>query len=202
MTGQMPLPLSYRGGPGQSRFFVSDANRSAVAQIDQWREWPEGGAALLGPEGSGKSHLARLTSQRAGKCLVVVEDADQDRDEAGLFHLANRARNGGAALLITARTPPASWTITLADLGSRVRSLPILRIEEPDEALMPELLAKALRARGVVAPPDVLSYVALRLERRYAAIHDAAARLDAAALAMGRNLSVPLARRTLFDQED
>ncbi|MBV7257037.1 chromosomal replication initiator DnaA [Pacificimonas sp. WHA3] len=194
----MPLPLDYRGGPGADRLFVTEANRAAVAALDAPSDWPDQAAILIGAEASGKSHLARLALRKAGDALSLVEDVDRGRDETALFHQCNRARNGGAALLMTARTPPAQWDIGLPDLASRLRALPLIEIGAPDDMLIPELLAKALAARGLVPQPEVIAYVAPRLERRYAAIRDAAATLDVAVLSTGRTLTVPLARSTLF----
>ena len=89
---------------------------------------------LIGPEGSGKSHLAAIWAQAAGRAFyrrarargretlpaalatgaLVVEDlAEGGFDERALFHLLNLAREEQAYLLITARTAPAGWRIAM-----------------------------------------------------------------------------------------
>ena len=199
---QIALPLGARTGPSPEAFFVSEANRDAVAAVDLWDRWPDGAAMLVGPEASGKSHLARLARERSGGALDLIEDADRLRDDETLFHRLNRAKAGGAALLLTARTAPAAWAVALPDLASRLRALPVITIGEPDDGLMGELLAKALSGHGLRAQPDVIAYLVPRLERSYAAISDAARRLNAASLSSQRAPSVPFARDVLFAKEE
>ncbi len=196
MTGQIALPLAYRDAEGEARFFITEANRDAAARLDLWEGWPDRAALLLGPEGAGKSHLARLAVARAGGRMMLVEDIDRGEvDETRLFHLLNRARNGGDPLLVTARNMPV---VELADLKSRLQALPILKIAEPDDLLLPELLAKAFAGHGMRVGPDIIAFMTPRIERRYKAVQDAVALIDAAALAEGRSVTIPLVRKALF----
>ncbi|MGB3721576.1 MAG: DnaA/Hda family protein [Pacificimonas sp.] len=198
MTEQIALPLGQRDGSGEARFFIGDANRDAAARLDLWEGWPDRAAILLGPEGAGKSHLARLTVARARGAMTLLEDIDRDPPEdAQLFHMLNRARNGGEPLLLTARALPK---VALADLASRLRALPLLTIAEPDDVLLVELIGKELAARGLRVGPDVISFIAQRIERRYKTIQDTAARIDAAALAAHRSVTIPLVKTALFEE--
>ena len=192
---QLPLPLDYRRGDGEADFFVSAANADAVAWLDRWPDWPQPHALLLGPEGAGKSHLARLFAARTG--ATAIDPATALPPEA-LFHAWN-ASTPARPLLIVAR---AAWRPPLPDLASRLAATPTLTIADPDDALLAAVLAKAFADRGLRVAPGVADYVLARIERRFAAVHAVAAALDAASLAAARAVSVPLARAVLADVID
>lgn len=195
---QLPLPLAYRSADGESDFFVSQANAAAVDWLDQWRDWPVPCALLLGPPGSGKSHLARIFARRSG--ARVADDADT-MDAEVLFHRWNAA-TAQSPLLLTATRPPRAWSHGLADLASRLAATPQLRIDAPDDALLAALLAKQFRDHGLRVSGEVADYVLARIERSFDAIARVVAQLDAAALAAGRPITIPLARSVLMAQGD
>src|SRR5512133_1687809 len=70
MPAQIPLPLVTPAKLGRADFIVGPGNSAAVAFVDAWPNWPAPAAALFGPSGSGKSHLARVWAERAGAEIV------------------------------------------------------------------------------------------------------------------------------------
>ena len=194
---QLALPLGYRSAAGQGDFFVSTANADAVAWLDRWPDWPQPHALLVGPAGAGKSHLARIF---AGRAPTTVLDPAEALDQAALFHAWNAA-TPAAPLLLTARTSPREW-VTLPDLASRLAATPTLTITDPDDALLAAVLAKQFADRGLRIAPDVASYVLARIDRSFTAGAAIVAALDAAALASGQGVTIPLARRVLEGQSD
>lgn len=194
---QLPLPLAYRSAGGQGDFFVSTANADAVAWLDRWPDWPQPHALLIGPAVSGKSHLARMFAARSA--ATVVDDAEC-HDQAELFHAWNAA-TPARPLLITAQREPRAW-VTLPDLASRLAATVTLTIADPDDALLAAVLAKQFADRGLRLAPDVAGYVLARIDRSFAAGARVVAELDAAALAGGQGVTVPLARRVLEAQGD
>lgn len=195
---QLPLPLAYRSADGEADFFVSQANAAAVEWLDRWPDWPVPCALIIGPPGSGKSHLARIFARRTG--ATVADDAEA-LDAETLFHRWNAATRE-APLLMTATRPPRDWPHGLADLGSRLAATPQLRIEAPDDALLAALLAKQFRDHGLRVSGDVVDYVLARIDRDFGSIARVVQQLDAAALAAGRPITVPLARSVLMAQGD
>jgi chromosomal replication initiation ATPase DnaA len=125
MTRQLRLSLKRPPSHARADFVEGPSNAQARAALDAWPAWPGGALVLFGPEGLGKSHLARgwaearqaLTLDRqtpdleaaAGRA-VLLEDVDQGMDDEALFHLINMAGREGASLLMTARasTPSSS----------------------------------------------------------------------------------------------
>ncbi|AMY69627.1 chromosomal replication initiator, DnaA [Frigidibacter mobilis] len=129
MAQQLAFDLPPRRSLGRGDFFVAPSNALALAQIDGWRDWPQRKLVLVGPEGSGKTHLAHVWATETGAELVpaaelpladvpalaatgavAVENADRiagyDAAEAALFHLHNLVLAEGGRLLVTARSAP------------------------------------------------------------------------------------------------
>lgn len=220
MSGeQLPLDIALprRRAFGRDAFLVSGSNEAALAMVEGWRLWPGGQAALTGPEGAGKTHLAHVWMELSGAekiaadklspedapALVaagaaVVEDADRAAGvDTALFHLMNLARAEGAALLLTGRAPPARWPVGLPDLRSRLAALTHVALDPPDGALMEGLIAKQFADRHLRVGAGVARFLALRVERSAAAARETVARLDRRALETGRAITVPFAKETL-----
>ena len=201
---------------GRVDFLVSDSNRAALDWIERWPRWPGRALVLHGPAGSGKTHLAHLWCETAGAGLIagaavaeaepwtltaplVVDDADRAAEEP-LLHLYNSCLERGIDLLLTMRAPPAAAPPALADLGSRLRSLPAAGIALPDDALLAALLLKHFADRQLRVAPDVIAYLVPRMERSFAAAAALAARLDRMSLNARTRVSVKLARALLAEE--
>src|SRR6185312_17331094 len=61
---QLVFELPHRAAMGLEDFLVSESNAAAVALVDRWPDWPVGAAILVGPKGSGKTHLANVWQLR------------------------------------------------------------------------------------------------------------------------------------------
>ena len=105
-------------------FWAARRMQAALRLVDGWPDWPGRIVVLVGPEGSGKSHLAAIWAEHSGARFLaarslagsdppaalatgalVVEDLATGRfDETALFHLLNLAREEAAYVLLTARS--------------------------------------------------------------------------------------------------
>src|SRR5258708_32411069 len=205
------LPVEF--GLSAADFVVSDCNREAFEWIGRWPAWPSPALVLHGSSGCGTTHLAHLWCERTGATLVsggavtgaaphldavavAIDDAEQAREEP-LLHLYNSALERGATLLLTTPAPPASLLMALPDLASRLRALPLVGIAPPDDALLGAVLVKHFADRQIRVAPGVIAYLVARIERSFAAAASVAARLDEAALAAGRPITIRLAREVL-----
>jgi chromosomal replication initiation ATPase DnaA len=214
---QLVFDLPHRAAEGAEDFLVSASNEAAVAAIDAWPAWLQRAFAVVGPAGSGKSHLVSVWRKRAGgACLqaaelseasveraasdraLAIEDVDRGvGDERILFHLLNLARETRLHLLLTARSAPGEMEIGLDDLRSRLRALPLVRIEPPDEALLRALLVKLFADRQLTVEPHVVAYLALHMERSADAARRIVAEMDRLALKMHRRPTRALAAEAL-----
>jgi len=214
---QLAIDLPFQPALGPADFLVSECNRAAFAWIARWPDWPGRTLMLYGPAQCGKSHLARLWITRTGGRLVhgpalqalsplelaalpgvAIDDADAAPERA-LLHLHNCCREGGSFLLIVAREPPARWPIALPDLASRLRAMPVVGIEPPDDALLASLLVKHFADRQIRVVPAVIGFAVRRIERSFAAAAAFVAALDQAALGAGGPIGIGLVRRVLAE---
>jgi chromosomal replication initiation ATPase DnaA len=206
---QLTLDLPHRPALGAEDFLLSESNRAAVAMIDRWPDWPHPVVVLSGPAGSGKSHLAHVWQLRSGagsvaasalgedtlaarqaQSCVVVEDVDRGvRDQRAMFHLLNLAREHRFQVLVTARTDPGDWNLTLPDLRSRLRQASLARIEAPDDALLRAVLVKLFADRQLMIEPQVVAQIGLRMERSMEAAVRLVAEIDRRALQTHRKVS-------------
>ncbi len=219
MSRQLAFDLPGTDALTRDEFFVSPANALALAAIDSWRGWPGGKMLLVGPTGSGKTHLAHVWLQAAGAALihgagladadlpglaakgaVVVEDAGavagQTTAETALFHLHNLLAQGGF-LLMTATSPARDWGLRLADLTSRLQAAPVTRLDAPDDALLSAVLIKLFADRQITVAPNLIAYLITRMPRSINAARALVAALDAAALAQARPITRALAADVL-----
>lgn len=214
---QLAFALPHTENFDRDNFLEGPANAAGLALIDSWPEWPNRIMLVVGPEGAGKSHLAAIWAQEAGARsttasaltaaavpaalatgALVVEDLEPKQfDERALFHLLNLAREEGAYVLITARTPPAALDIELSDLRSRLRAVPVVSLLPPDDQLFRALIVKFCADRQMTVDESVVGYLATRLERSYAAARRAVELLDTEALRQGRPVTRALAIEVL-----
>lgn len=194
---QAALPLAYVPRLGAADFFVSDSNHDAVEWLSTPARWPTPRTLLIGPAAAGKSHLAALFAARHGG--RVIDAADAIADGEWLFHAWNAA-TPAAPLLLTARRLPKFWAHGLPDLASRLAATPLVRLEDPDDALVAAVLEKRFADRGLRVGPEVVTYLVSRIERSFSGLADIVDHLDALSLAERRDITVPLARELLEGQ--
>jgi chromosomal replication initiation ATPase DnaA len=216
---QLAFALPHAESFSRDNFLEGPANAAALSLIDSWPEWPNRIMLLVGPEGCGKSHLATIWAEAAGARTIsahaltvvavpgalatgalVVEDLNpQTFDERALFHLMNLAREDGAFVLITARVPPVGFEVELRDLRSRLRAVPVVTLMPPDDQLFRALIVKFCTDRQMNVDEAVVSFLATRIERSFAAARQAVEHLDAEALRLGRPVTRALAAELLRD---
>lgn len=216
---QLAFALPHAESLSRDNFLEGPANAEALGLIDCWPDWPNRVMLLVGPEGSGKSHLAAIWAEEAGARstmarsltaatvpaelvtnALVVEDLNAGAfDERALFHLLNLARQDNAYVLITARVAPAAMEVELRDLRSRLRAIPVVNLLPPDDGLFRALIVKFCADRQLSIDESVVSYVASRIERSFAAARHTVELLDSEALRLGRPVTRALAAELLRD---
>lgn len=216
---QLVLALDHTVSYARDDFLAGPSNAAALALVERWPDWPNPLMALVGPEGSGKSHLAAMWAEISGARVLaanllgeemlptslatgalVLEDLEADSlDERALFHLINLAREEGTYVLITARNAPSGFRVGIRDLGSRLRALPAVTLAAPDDALLRLVMVKLAADRQIALEPAVVNYVANHIERSFAAARAAVMRLDEESMRMHRPVTRALAAELFRD---
>jgi chromosomal replication initiation ATPase DnaA len=214
---QLALALDHAESFAREDFLSGPCNAAALALIDRWPDWPGQTVVMVGPEGSGKSHLAAIWAGAAGArflaarslaaallpgalatgALVVEDIAAGQLDERALFHLLNLAREEGAFLLLTARSAPAGWKLAIPDLASRLKALPVVALTAPDDVLLRGVLVKLFADRQLTVDESLVGFLVKRIERSIAAARAVVAELDGEAMRQQRPLSRALAAEVL-----
>src|SRR5262249_38554 len=109
---QLLLALDHSVSFSREDFLQGPPNLAAFNLVERWPDWPDRVVALVGPQGSGKSHLAAIWAEVAGARVLsakllshtdlpaafatgalVLEDLEfEGLDERVLFHFLNLAR--------------------------------------------------------------------------------------------------------------
>ncbi|MDO5646422.1 chromosomal replication initiator DnaA [Paracoccus sp. (in: a-proteobacteria)] len=222
LSRQLTLDLTTPPAHARADFLPAAANVDALAMLDRPQDWPQGRLLLVGPEGSGKTHLAAFWAAENGARrvsaaslrpdmadhlatqggAVVVEDADHAGHAAGaeqaLFHLWNLCGPRDCLLLLTARTAPRDWGLVLPDLRSRMDAMPQMRLLPPDETLLAAVLVKLFADRQLTVPAGLIDWLVLRMDRDLGLARRLVAAMDRAAMAD----KSPITRRIAADLLD
>ncbi len=176
---QIPLNLRPKAQPSFSNFQIAASNEAAVTMLRARARWTSAALLMLGPTGSGKSHLGQAWQSRDGG--EFFDDAHLT-DEAVLFDAINRALAGQTSgLLLASHLPPAEWGVKMPDLNSRLNAMPTLTLGEHDEESLDPILRALFQQVGRTVGQDVVTYVLGRVERSVDVLRELVHELDIAA---------------------
>ena len=221
-AGQLALDLAFRPAMSREDFMVASSNEMAVDQIDAWPDWGGPSLMLVGPEGSGKTHLAQVFRMRAGGTQIaadqlcdadvpqllaegacVVEDlpgAGSDESEIALFHLLNLAKETRSHVLLTSRSFSSQWNVRLPDLASRLAAVRTVSLGRPCDTLLRGLLVKLFADKQIKVDEAVVAYLVRNMERSCDAAIRLVGELDRVSLETKSSVTRPFAAKILADQ--
>lgn len=230
MNAQLPLLLRWpaqqrfetfvAGANGAALALLRDAATSATAP------W----VFAAGPAGSGKTHLliaacAAATAARrnaqylslatlgdrgealrtlGGSDLLALDDVHAIGGDAAaehaLFDLYNRCKVEKSTLLFAATAAPAQIGVGLPDLVSRLSACAQARLFPLEDAARRDWLRDRAAGRGLILDDGVLDWLFAHHARDLSSLAELLERLDRAALAAQRRVTVPFLRATLLSQ--
>lgn len=221
---QLPLPVSLRDD-NDFASFLPLGNEEAWRAARAVATGNEPLVVLWGAPVSGRTHLleaavglAAARGERAMRVglqglpaealtgletltLLCLDDADalagQPVAEEALFHLFNALRDAGGRMMVTASGPPEAIGLQLADLRSRLGSGLVVALRPLDDEARLRVLVHRAACRGLDLPEETARYLLTRLSRRLDDLVGMLARLDQAALASQRRLTVPFVKAVM-----
>lgn len=144
---------------------------------------------------------AAAVTAMAAEGFIAVDDVQAiagDRDaERALFDLFNRARTASARMLFAASAAPSELGIALPDLVSRLASCTQCALRPLDDAGRRAMLRLLAGRLGLRLDDEVLDWWFARQPRDPASLVALLQRIDRAALAAQRRVTIPLLRELL-----
>lgn len=133
--------------------------------------------------------------------LVCVDDVERIAGsrawEAGLFALYERLRARSGMLLAAAGASPAALGLGMPELSTRLAAGWVYAVHALNDQEKLEALRRRAHARGLDLPEEVARYVLARFPRDPHALFALLERIDSAALAAQRRLTIPFIRDLL-----
>lgn len=215
MSLQLPLDLESGDRYSRDQFIVTTELAATMGLLLHPDQWLSPHLILLGPPGSGKTHLGHIFAAQTGGLFLtatethdldlaalqpvpyVVDDAEKASEEA-LFHLFNHVQKSGQQLVLLTENQPIAWNIQLPDLASRLNAMRIVTLTEPDEDLLVAILNKLFAQRAISPSPDFIDYIVRRMDRSVSAAQKIVTELEH--YANGRAFNRALAK-SFFDHE-
>jgi chromosomal replication initiation ATPase DnaA len=219
MAAQLVLPLESDPTFTREDFVVGPTNSDAIALVESWPHRKVPAAAIYGPAGSGKSHLAAIwqqlwsarrveASDLAGVSMplgpIAVEDVDSisgDDASAHALFLALEMATDEAPVLLTGREPPVLWPSVLPDLKSRFSALPAFAVLAPDDYLLAAIARKLFADRQLAVEEAGIAHMLRSLQRTPAAIRAFVTEVDRRAFARSRGVTPALIRELLAERD-
>ena len=217
---QLIIDMPKRSALDREDFMVNECNQEAIQFIDNFYQRKMKSGVLIGPKGSGKSHLVNvfcknfekekwIISEKKEKDIykvfqennvVIIEDIDLIAsldEEKYLFHSINLSKELNKILLLTSGLDLSKINIKTPDLRSRLDSIQSVKILEPNDDLMNILILKLFHDRQILIKPNIISYLMQRVERSYLGISEIVDLIDNVSLSKKKSISINLIKELL-----
>ena len=191
-------------GAGEAAVFVEGPEGSGKSHLllAACRDAHEAGRrARYLPVAAFAGGLAAMLDGVESNELVALDGieavAGSRADCEALFHLHNRLRDAGRTLLYASRLPAGDDRWALPDLRSRLGQGLRASLDLLDDDGRREALRRRAARRGLELDDAVLDWLFRRVERDLKSLTVLLDRLDRAALAAQRKLTVPFVRQVI-----
>jgi DnaA-homolog protein len=147
------------------------------------------------------AELADSIRRFGGSNVLAIDNVDAiagvAEAEHALFDLHNRCRAEGSTLLFAANEPPNALDLKLPDLVSRLSACTQWQIRPLDEDSRRRIVRELGASRGLQLDEAVLDWLFARQARDLGSLIALLDRIDQAALAAQRRVTVPFLRNLL-----
>ena len=167
---------------------------------------------LNGPNKSGKSYLANIWLQK-NKAIkfndnfeylinntnnLLIDNLNKSFDEEKLFHILNHYKLNSLSILVTSNLDINEIKFNLNDLISRLKTFTFLKINQPDDDMLINLMTKLfIEKQFIINSYDIFQYILNQTNRSYENIINIVNKLDTLSLEKKRQLTIPLIKEIL-----
>ena len=142
-----------------------------------------------------KNNLDNLINTRNN---ILIEDLDKILNYENIFHLINHAASYELKILITTSISINDLDIKLNDLVSRLKTFNYLRINNPDDDMLLNILTKLfIDKQFILNSNSIFNYILKRANRSYEEMIKIVEKLDKLTLEKKRQLTIPLIKEIL-----
>jgi chromosomal replication initiator protein len=135
--------------------------------------------------------------------VLLLDDiqfiAGKEQTQEGLFHTFNALHTGNSQIVISCDRPPKSLTLLEDRLRSRFEWGLIVDMQPPDLETRTAILQTKAEEQKTGAPPEVLNFIARRIQKNIRELEGALNRVMAYARLTKSPLTVELATQALAD---
>ena len=115
------------------------------------------------------------------------------------YSIGGHLERENKTLFLTDESSFAQWKVNLPDLRSRLRSIPSIRLKNPDDDLLKALLTKLFRDRQINVADDLKSYIIKRIERSFYSVQNFVDKIDNLTMSQKRKITKPVINKVLLD---
>ena len=167
---------------------------------------------LRGTAKSGKSILAEIWIEKNkgiiynnnfeyvinNKKNILIDNLDISFDHEKIFHVLNHCKFNSSKILITSNYDINEINFPLNDLISRLKTFTYLKINQPDDDMLINILTKFfVEKQFVIYSKDIFQYIIKNTDRTYANMYNIVNKLDTLSLEKKRQLTIPLIKEIL-----
>ena len=198
-------------------FFVSSNNFSAYKLIESWPNWPGKWVNIIGPTGSGKTHLSKILEKKIKRlkvidetnvndkiiselrnfdCLIIDNFKNKIKDKL-LYSILNQSKQLENFIVINSKLQLNKFEIKLKDLKSRFNSFIFIGIDLPTDDLLQVIISKSFSDKQINLNPKVSEYIVKNVDRSYEKMFKFLSDLDELSLSSGKSININLIKKVL-----
>ena len=131
------------------------------------------------------------------KEALIIENLSEKVSEKLLFSLWNLALQDNKYFLINSIKPISSYSFSIPDLTSRVKSSLIIGLKLPSDDLISAIIAKNFSDKQIIVQKKHIDYIIKRIDRSYEKISQFILTLDKYSLKKGSPFGLKLIKEVL-----
>lgn len=215
------LPLKNTLDYSEKKWIVAKCNEIATKWVFNYEQKNTTKMCCIsGSKGSGKTHILNIFKKKSNAFEFLNEhsktspseliykyknhnsfvcDDIENFDEKWLFDIFNLLKMRNSYTLFTTNKNIYDWNFKIKDLESRIKSMNIINISQPDDSLIPYIIDKQFKDNGITIDEQTIDYLTKIIPRGFEDIIFWTNKLNEYSLFFGKKISRNLINHVLVD---